>query len=219
MKQYEKIDTLYIRDIEGSKKLIEGKFRDTTVEYLANLTWDWTEKIDGTNIRVMWDGHKITFGGRTDSAQIPAELVIKLNDIFMNDAAEEIFEQTFGSNEVIIFGEGYGRKIQKAGSHYIHDSVGFIVFDVLIGNNYQSREWVEKTAQMFGLAVVPIVGYGSLSEAVDYMKGHPYSLVAEDKYEMEGLVCRPHYEMRDRCGNRVIVKIKWNDIKELVKKE
>ena len=162
MRKYDKIETIYARDVEGTKKLCPGVFRDPTVRYLADLRWDWTEKIDGTNIRVCWDGHKITFGGRTDNANIPAELVTRLNEIFINDAAEELFEQTFGEHEVIIFGEGYGRKIQKAGSYYIPTGVDFIVFDVLVGDNYQERYWVGKTAAMFGLKTVPIVGSGTL---------------------------------------------------------
>lgn len=216
MRKYEKIDTIYARDTEGSKNLRPGVFRDSTVKYLALNTWIWTEKIDGTNIRVHWDGHQITFGGRTDNAQIPSDLVTKLNEIFMNDAAEELFEQTFGEKEVIIFGEGYGRKIQKVGSKYIKDGVDFIVFDVLVGENYQSREWVEKTAQMFGLKVVPIVGKGTLYEATYFVCNHPNSVIAEDEVEMEGIVARPEVEMRDRCGNRIIAKIKWNDMKELI---
>jgi len=216
MRKYEKIDTLFARDMEGTKKLMPGVFRDPTIEYLAHLDWDWTEKVDGTNIRIHWDGHQITFGGRTDNAQIPGELVAKLNELFMNDAAEELFEQTFGEKEVILFGEGYGRKIQKVGSAYIADGVDFILFDVLIGENYQPREWVEKTAQMFGLKVVPLVGHGSLWDAVAYVSHHPVSVLADGRCDMEGIVCRPTQELRDRCGNRLIVKIKWCDIKELV---
>ena len=57
MRKYEKIDTLFARDMEGTKKLMPGVFRDPTIEYLAHLDWDWTEKVDGTNIRIYWDGH------------------------------------------------------------------------------------------------------------------------------------------------------------------
>ena len=32
MKTYDKIDTIFERDTEGTKKLIEGKYRDITVE-------------------------------------------------------------------------------------------------------------------------------------------------------------------------------------------
>ena len=119
----------------------------------------------------------------------------------------------FGEKEVILFGEGYGRKIQNGGA-YIPDGVDFILFDVLIGDNYQEREWVEKTALAFGIKVVPIVNIGTLTEAIAYVQAHPNSIVAEGRCEMEGLVCRPLQELRDRCGNRVIVKIKYVDFKE-----
>lgn len=216
MRKYEKIETLFTRNIEGTKKLLLGVFRNPTIEYLQSAEWDWTEKIDGTNIRVYWDGHTVTFGGRTDNAQIPADLVTKLNELFGGETNAQIFEQVFGEKEVILFGEGYGRKIQKVGSAYIADGVDFILFDVLIGDNYQPREWVEKTAEMFGIKAVPIVGRGNLWDAVAYVREHPMSVIAEGRCEMEGIVCRPAVELRDRCGNRVIVKIKWCDIKELL---
>lgn len=215
MRKYEKIDTLFARDMEGTKKLMPGIFRNETVKYLQYAEWDWTEKIDGTNIRVYWDGHTVTFGGRTDNAHIPADLVTKLNELFGGENNAQIFEQAFGEKEVILFGEGYGHKIQKVGSAYIADSVDFILFDVLIGDNYQPREWVEKTANMFGIKVVPIVGHGNLWDAIAYVHKHPTSVIADGRCEMEGIVCRPMVELRDRCGNRVIVKIKWCDLKEL----
>ena len=216
MRKYEKIDTLYKRDTEGTKKLIEGEFRDPTVQFLSPCEWEWTEKIDGTNIRVCWDGHVVTFGGRTDNAQIPAELITKLNEYFGGEVNAQMFEQRFGEKEVILFGEGYGRKIQKGGGSYIPDGVDFILFDVLVGENYLERANVEDIARNMGLKTVPIVGRGSLYDAVEYVKGHPMSLIAKGRCEMEGIVCRPKMEMRDRRGNRLIIKIKWNDIKELI---
>lgn len=216
MRKYEKIDTLYVRDTTGTKKLIEGQFRDPTVEFLAPCEWIWTEKVDGTNIRVYWDGHIVTFGGRTDNAQIPAELITKLNEKFGGEANAQMFEQMFGEKEVILFGEGYGRKIQKGGGNYIPDGVDFILFDVLVGENYLERTNVEDIARAIGVSVVPIVGTGSLYEAVEYVKKNPASVVAEGRCEMEGIVARPKMEMRDRRGNRLIVKIKWCDVKEII---
>lgn len=216
MRKYEKIDTLYQRDTTGTKRLLPGVFRDPTVAYLSDNDWIQTEKVDGTNIRVCWDGHVVTFGGRTDNAAIPAELVTRLNELFGGETNAQIFEQAFGEKEVILFGEGYGRKIQKGGGKYIPGGVDFILFDVLIGNNYQAREWVEETAKMFGIKVVPVIGTGPLYAAVEYVKTHPNSVIAEEEREMEGVVCRPMIELRNRCGERVIVKIKWEDMKELV---
>lgn len=216
MRKYEKIETIFSRDMNGTKKLMPGVFRDPTIEFLVTNKWIWTEKVDGTNIRVYWDGHTVSFGGRTDNATIPADLVNRLNELFGGEANAQIFEEAFGEKEVILFGEGYGSKIQKGGGNYIPNGVDFILFDVLVGENYQEREWVEKTATMFGIKAVPIVGEGTLWEAVAFVKDHPMSTIAEKECEMEGVVCRPAIELKDRRGNRIIVKIKWEDIKELI---
>ena len=209
MIEYNKIDTLYKRDMEGTKKLLEGEFRNPAVEFLKDNVWQFTEKVDGTNIRVYWDGHKVQFGGRTERAQIPAHLVNYLNDTFGTSEAEQVFEEKFGETEVILFGEGYGPKIQNGGNY--RANVSFIMFDVLIAGNYQPRESVEDIAKAFGIDVVPIIFEGTIQEGVDFVKGHPDSTMGTAK--MEGLVGRPKVEMRDRCGKRVIVKIKWEDFK------
>lgn len=209
MKTYEKIETIYERDMDGTKKLMPGVWRNKTVEFLKDTNWVWTEKVDGTNVRIYWDGHKVTFGGRTDRANLQADLVNRLNDLFGGDENEQLFEQLFGEREVILFGEGYGRKIQGCGSKYIPDGVDFIMFDLLIGSNYQPRESVERCAAAFGVKTVPIVGEGTLAEAEAFVKTAPDSVLGDLK--MEGVVCRPAMELRDRCGERIIVKIKARD--------
>lgn len=209
MIEYNKIETLYKRDMEGTKRLLEGQFRNPTVEYLKDNIWTFTEKIDGTNIRVYWDGHTVHFGGRTERAQIPAFLLDYLFSVFKTNEAEQIFEEKFGETPVILFGEGYGPRIQKGGSY--RSDVSFILFDVYISGNYQSRESVEDIAKAFGIDVVPIIFEGTIQAGVDFVKQHPDSTMGTAK--MEGLVGRPKIEMRDRCGNRVIVKIKWEDFK------
>lgn len=208
MKEYHKIETIFERDVDGTKKLIEGKFRNETVEFLKDNIWQFTEKIDGTNIRVYWDGHTITFAGRTDNASIPKHLMDRLNELFSNTVTEEMFEQMFGEKEVILFGEGYGTKIQKVGNLYRQD-VDFILFDIMIGDIYLARENVENIAKSLGLEVVPIVLEGTLSEAVDFIKCRPNSTIGQAP--MEGVVGRPKVEVLDRCGNRLIVKIKVCD--------
>lgn len=207
MKEYHKIETVFERDMDGTKKLIEGQFRNETINYLQNNLWQFTEKIDGTNIRIHWDGHTITFGGRTDAAQIPSHLMNKLNEIFSNTTTEEMFEQMFGEKEVILFGEGYGNKIQKGGLY--RPDVGFILFDVMIGDVYLSRINVESIATSLGLEIVPIVLEGTIDEAVAFVKTHPDSTIGQAK--MEGVVGRPLVELMDRRGQRVIVKIKVRD--------
>ena len=211
MQEYHKIETVFQRDMEGTKKLIEGVFRDETVSFLADAVWEWTEKVDGTNVRVYWDGHKVEFGGRTDKAQIPAPLVNKLNEYFGGETNAQMFEQMFGEKEVILFGEGYGAKIQSGGDYTDGTSVDFILFDVMVDGLYLVRKNVEEIAQTMGVGVVPIVHKGNISSAVDYVKSHPMSTLGNHKHEMEGVVGRPEVELRDRRGNRLIVKIKYRD--------
>lgn len=207
MVEYNKIDTVFERDVNGTKKLIPGKFRSPAVEFLAGNQWAWTEKIDGTNIRIHWDGHKVEFGGRTERAQIPAPLVNYLNETFGGVENEELFEQKFGENEVILFGEGYGAGIQKGGSY--RSDVSFILFDVMVGDAYLERHNVEDIATTFGIDIVPIVGTGTIQEAVDYVMSKPKSTIGVA--DMEGVVARPIIEMKDRMGRRVITKIKVCD--------
>lgn len=208
---YVKIETPYKRDERGTKKLIEGDFRNEAVEYVSNLPWVWTEKIDGTNIGVVWDGHNVTFQGRTERAQIPAELVNRLNELFGGNVNEELFEQKFGETKVILFGEGFGRKIQKGGGNYIPNGVDFILFDVYLPDSdlWLRRDGIEDIAQAFGIRVVPVVLIGTVAEAVEYVKGHPKSTIGTAM--MEGVVGTPTYGLKDRLGKRIITKVKVCD--------
>ena len=207
MREYIKIETLFNRREDGSKKLIEGYFRNETVEFLKDLPWQFSEKIDGTNIQIRWDGHKVWYGGRTERASIPSHLMNKLIELFGSNDTEQLFEQKFGETEVILYGEGYGAKIQR-GESYRKD-VSFILFDVLIGNIWLKRESVEDIARAFGIDVVPIVLIGTLQDAVDFVKTHPKSTIGTAN--MEGVVGRPMVELKDRTGKRVIVKVKVKD--------
>ena len=212
MREYHKIETVFNRSTDGDKRLIWGDYRNETVEYLANNIWQFTEKIDGTNIRIHWDGHNVEIGGRTDTAQIPKHLMDYLSATFLTPEVEELFEQTYGEKDVMLFGEGYGAKIQNGGDY--RSDVSFILFDVLIGDNWQSREWVEATAKMFGIDVVPIVLEGTIDDGIDYVMQHNNSTIGNAV--MEGVVGRPKVEIKDRLGNRIIVKIKWKDFKNFV---
>ena len=170
--------------------------------------WDWTEKIDGTNIRIHWDGHSVHFGGRTENASIPAPLVNRLNELFGGETNAQVFEQKFGENEVILYGEGYGKKIQNGGL-YKSDGVDFILFDVMIGGLYLRRDSVEDIARCFGIQTVPIVLRGSVDDAVAFVKSKPKSTIGQAM--MEGVVGRLPEELFDRRGNRLIVKVKVRD--------
>ena len=209
MKEYHKIETLFKRDMEGNKKLIEGEFRNPLVEYLKDNKWIFTEKIDGTNVRVHWDGHNVVFGGRTDNAQMPSQLVQKLNSLFLGITNEQLFEQKFGVTPVTLYGEGYGGKIQGGGAYGAEQD--FILFDVEVGDIFLERENVEEIAKAFNLKVVPILITGTIQEAIDYVKTKPNSTITEEVKESEGLVGTPVVRVFDFRGSRIVVKVKVCD--------
>jgi len=210
MEKYHKIETLFKRDMDGNKKLIIGDFRNPLVEYLKDNEWLFTEKIDGTNIRVYWDGHKVDFNGRTDNAQLHKHLIDKLNELFSGKEAEELFEQKFGESEVMFFGEGYGAGIQKGGGDYI-DHKDFILFDVKVGDVFLERKNVEEIAKSFGLDIVPLVDCKTINEAIEYVKTNPLSNVGKKEKIIEGVVGIPKVRVTDFRGSRIIVKIKGED--------
>lgn len=211
MIQYTKIDTIFERDVTGNKKLIEGRFRSEAVEFLKDNLWICTEKIDGTNIGIVWDGHSVSFQGRTERSQIPSHLLDKLNELFGGNENEELFEQVFGGKQVVLFGEGYGRKIQSSGEKYNPDGVNFILFDVYFPETktWLKRDSIEAIAKTFGIDAVPVIKVCTLSEAVEFVKSKPASTIGSA--EMEGLVCKPLNDLFDRNRNRIICKIKVVD--------
>jgi len=209
MKEYHKIQTIFKRDpATNYKTLIYGDYALPEFEYLKDNLWVFTEKVDGTNIRVMFNG-EISFGGKTDRAQIPAFLVNKLNERFLPQIDK--FKATFTDPEpnVCFYGEGYGAKIQKGGGNYRPDQ-DFVLFDIKIGEWWLQRKDVEEIGKNFGLDIVPIIGVGSLKDMVERTQDGFYS-EWNDKFIAEGIVARPDTELKARNGNRIITKIKYKD--------
>ena len=206
MIKYHKIQTIYNRDPETKfKTLLEYDFSKPEFEYLAENIWIGTEKVDGTNIRIGWNGKSPEFGGRTDNAQIPAFLIKVLQEKFTPDA----LGSTFDFENVVLFGEGYGAKIQKGGGNYKHDGVDFVLFDVWVDGIWLSRSSVDDIASQLDINVVPDQHVGTLYEMVALAKiGYSSAWGA---FNAEGLVCRPTTELLNRNGERIITKIKTKD--------
>ena len=200
-----------INELQKENKYLRDEnaiYRNETIQFLKDIEWEFTEKIDGTNIRIYWDGHKVSYYGRTDKAQIPTQLMNKLIELFGGNINEEMFEQKFGATPVMLIGEGYGAKIQKCGGDYRQDN-NFILFDVCINDKYLSRDNVNNIANYFGIESVPVIFSGHLQKGIDFVKTKPNSTIGTAK--MEGLVARPKVELYDKNGNRLIVKIKVCD--------
>lgn len=207
METYHKINTVFKRD-RSTNRIVEGDYSCPEFEYLSGNIWSWSEKVDGTNIRVMLKGGAVTFGGKTDAAQIPAQLVARLNERFLPLATK--MQEVFGC-DACLYGEGYGAKIQAVGGNYRADQ-DFVLFDILvskINDWWLQRADVEDVAQKLGLDVVPIIGEGTLHDAIAAAKAGIISTWGN--FQAEGIVARPKTELKTRNGHRIITKIKCRD--------
>lgn len=213
MIKYPKIKTVYLRDpATRYRTLLAGQFASPEFGYLANNSWQWTEKIDGTNIRVQWGAvdesvapsplHTVSFHGRTDRAQIPPFLLAKLQDMFPVDKLIHLPPMT-------LYGEGYGARIQKGGGNYIPDGVSFILFDVRVDGHWLQQKDVRDIAGKLDIGHVPVVWHGTLQEAVRFAADGFISYVGTQF--AEGLVLRPVVDLLSRRGSRIIAKIKHKD--------
>jgi hypothetical protein len=205
MSEYHKIETLYERDLQ-TFKVKPGVLKNRVYGLLK--TWHWTEKVDGTNIRCIWQDKKLTFGGKSDNAQIHADLIKWLYEHVSAEKLAEVFPDT----DAVIYGEGYGAGIQKGGGDYTPEKK-LIVFDVLVGGKWWlAQEDVCDVAQKLGLDVVPDFGDMTLEEATEFVrKGFKSRCAVNAGKDAEGLVGRSLEALFDKKGARLIVKLKTKD--------
>lgn len=218
--KYSKIQTLFLRD--DKHIIIPDQFTYPEFEYLKDNKWECTEKIDGTNIRIELDFYvhddgvrevNVNFKGRTDEANIPKHLYRRLEELFNNVNWLEIFDIT-STTSITLYGEGYGTKIQKGGN-YISSGVDFILFDVKVDKWWLQRDAVEDVANKLNIKIVPLIGYMTIPEAIEYVKKGFKSTIAENKdYDAEGLVLKTTTGLLRRNGERLITKIKTVDFRK-----
>jgi hypothetical protein len=200
---YPKIETLYERDMQ-TFKVNPLKLKNPT--YSLIKSWQFTEKIDGTNIRCIWKDGKLTFGGKTDNAQIHTELVKWLYEHVDPVQMAEVFPD----NDAVIYGEGYGAGIQKGGLY--SPTKKLIVFDVLVGGKW----WLNwdntcDVARKLDLETVPYIAEMSLEDATLMVRAGFRSRLGNGEMQAEGLVGRTAEPLFDKKGARLIVKLKTKD--------
>ncbi len=201
---YPKINTVFKRD--DKNRIIVGQYSQPEFAYLRNNEWLWTEKVDGTNIRLHWDGEKVTIGGRTDNANLPQQLVTNLQPLVTDTA---LWASVFpDSPDVTVYGEGYGAKIQSGG--YYRPDQQLIVFDVRVGRWWLRYGDVEKVAKDLGLETVPFYMIDTLETATT-MTANGALKSDWPNAPIEGLVGIPLVGLHDRTGQRIMAKLKVKD--------
>lgn len=222
--KYPSIETVWERD-KATNKLIVGALREP-VNHVVGL-WHISEKIDGTNIRVIYTPTERIIGGRTDAATLNVDVIRAVADAVPSHATT--LEYLLNGKDVkdtflfTIYGEAYGPGIQKNGARY-SEFKRFAAFDVRFGDAGWWADIDERDGILKGLDVpiVPTFGYVT---SIPYTRQQllslaPRSVVAynhtrDDDVEVEGIVARPKVTINDKHGNRVIWKLCLRDLPEV----
>jgi len=230
MKKYHKINTLWKRDTSTPRNVIVPlDWATAEFEYLADNDWEFTEKLDGTNIRLIWFGD-VNIMGKTDDAMIPAPLT----EVLDKQNLAKLFDKAFNGNSykdpssplrhlqdlprVCLYGEGVGARVHQGAGKY--GDPKFVLFDVAVRDVENPDHWwwldrknVKDVAKKMGFEFSPVIGTGSLYDMNDMVKkGLPS---AWGDFKAEGIVARPRVPMWNRRGERIIAKLKTKDFHDL----
>lgn len=213
------------------------------------IKWEATEKVDGecTSIHLIPDkkqveyppgewtwmqDYKVEVHGKSDTSQMRIDEVEMLQRIGDKTKLVKAFSREVVPEEgprvpfvqgpdveCIIFGETYGKGMQKAGNRYCKDKLKFICFDIRVGDLWLERDAVEDICKKLDIDTVPYLGEMSIQEAIDAVKkGFPSQVSEDPTLEAEGIVLRAPLGLLTRRGERLITKIKVKDFRDLEKK-
>ena len=216
--------------LRGLKWRGEEKVDGTNMRIEVSKSKIWDDPVEGSIVEGV--AFTVRIAGKTDNAQIPKNLLKHMQEKYTDDKilaslglkrfipVEEWAEHKWNSYEDIpniytIYGEGYGEGIQSGG-WYIKNGNEFIVFDVKVNDLYLKTDARDEISAKLGAPIVPLKGYFTLDEAIDYVRKGFRSEVAEnpDAKMAEGLVLRTDLGLCDRMGERLIVKVKYEDFQK-----
>lgn len=249
MQYFTKINTCFKRDMDKASKtyncIIPTELTTPEFELLRkyNVKWEATEKVDGecTSIHLIpnicgahgtGNGQEFDYDyvvevhGKTENANMRPDEVALLQSIGDVEKLLETFTWTDKDGndhkpeeECIIFGETYGKGMQKPGGRYCKDHLKFICFDIKIGNVWLKRDAVIDICDKLNIDVVPYLGDMTLDEAIEMVKkGFPSEVAEDPTLEAEGIVLRAPLGLLDRMGRRIITKVKTKDFRDLQNK-
>ncbi len=207
MYKYPKIETLFKRD---EKFKITNEIRLPEFENIKR--WLITEKIDGTNMRIIYTEDKLLIRGKTDKASIPTFLLEALQGIFTIEKVKAILDNPIEQG-LCLYGEGYGAKIQKGGGDY-NKGNSFRLFDVWIDGWWLNQKDIIESAKMLDIKTVPVLGIMTIKEIVELVKEGFSSVVAEEegtKRKAEGIVAKSNPLVLFRNHNPLKFKLKASD--------
>ena len=195
---------------------IENLYKPTPQKLLAFRELYVLEKIHGTSAHVGWNKEgQIRFfaGGCNDMV---------FRNIFGTelphpDTLTQTINERLRNQEVVIYGEAYGGKLQGMKNTY-GDKTRFIAFDVSINDKWLA---VHDAAQICERLGIPFVWYTKCEAHIDVLtafRNQPSQQakrngILEDR-KSEGIVIRPLFEVTLNNGERLIAKYKNDDFAE-----
>lgn len=222
---YPKITSPFKRTDEKSKTVNVCVWFDDYAKFFgeSGLPFYATEKVDGTNLNIVYDGNHIQYKGHTDKTVWDPEVEDWIKSKFKTSEFEQICEQMFGEHEIKLCGELIGPKIQN--NIYNLEDYKFVLFDIHNNttNTWWKRETVEEKAEELNLDIVPLIGATNFTDLrieskntirgwVNLLQNVEFKSKFNKDVEIEGFVVRPLMEILKANGERVIYKIKIKDI-------
>lgn len=218
--EYPKIETAFQRDPETFKIPSDGDRILSNPRFGIIKEWEWSEKIDGTNISIAINEEgksEPSIYGRNEKSEVPKAMEHYIRERLPLQTLKELFED----KRVNIFGEGYGGKIQAGrydkdrGGKY-RESESFIVFDIVVGSKYWlKRNDVDDICTKLNFEAVPYIGTFSLTEATERVK-EGFNSLLNSEVKAEGLIGRTALPLFDAVGGRLICKLKTSDFAGLI---
>jgi len=207
MSPYGKTYNIFGRSEDG-RTIARGEYSRPEIRYLADSSWIFEEKVDGTNIRlIISDDGTLEVRGRSDRATVPAGIEDAIRRA-LPGRDELVAAKLTG---ICVYGEGYGPGIQTGGKY--REDRAFVGFDVRTAAGlWCRRDAVQGICAALHLDTAPVVGVGRLQFGVDLVTRGLQSTYGP--FFAEGLVARPAALLLGQSGDVVKCKIKHRDLFE-----
>lgn len=211
---YPKIQSPYKRNETG---VFIPEFSLQVFSYLFDNIWLIYEKIDGFNVRVIWDGENVHFNGKSDNTAFTVAQLSYLNSIFKPNLFAPF-------DPCVIYGELVGPKCN--GNVYKLKEHEFVLFDSYRSSNaewnklsnagWQGTDFLDELCTLFKIRRSPCIAVMPLRYCVrqflnktldtSYMISTMFPGMAS-----EGFILRPECELTTSRNERVITKLKFRD--------
>ncbi len=217
MFEYPKMKTLFKLEPLG----LNGKKWDATngeiladtsaLHFLPIESLVFHEKIDGTNMGIQIDSGKVAHVQSRNKICVPGSQDQYYFEIL--EGIQERLEDIFKTQDVVIYGELSGPKIQKGGNYFKERH--FLVFDILDLAEHKFFRWdaVAYFCDQLGLETVPTITYTYPNLSVGNVRSFVQELrsVYNPNHPAEGIVIR--YKDDTTVEKRWQAKIRRSDFK------